>query len=886
MDFKKYKPRLQEYLHSKGFDNFDMNISCPFHKDSNPSMKVYEDNAKCFSGCGLKDIYDFIGLFENFSKKADQFIFAQKYFGDTSEIYIKKESFKIDKKSFDILIKYIRELLEKEPDYLNYFAKKRGYGSDFANNFGFWPGYEIAEKALGKETLEKAGIPVPDENKKYSSWHRSGVVCRFEHGLKLMYIRKDKDTGKEITEKRGSHGSQTFPYPDLPSKSVILVEAEISALACRINGIPQATATGGTEGLSIEGIKRLLPLEEIIFMLDGDDAGRQACGLKSYDKIKNPKKLNYPEKLLKYGYKGIIKLVELPDNIDPDDMIKTKRIDELKKLIKKAKIFNSEIIPEKTEKTEKKPEDLDEPLNYSGLEKLFEESFFVRNALIADETRKDKDNVRRFLHVRNDLAFQEAARLYFMDVHKNGIKTIQDSNIETIWIYDQNKKYWLPKTADIGHEPMELFISRYGARWFCDGSHKAFLFKKNNQTRSEIERSFREIVKENIKPDHENFLTEQSSKRTISCKNCVLVWNYKDSKFDKKEHCASHGLTTAPFPYNKIDMNNLTDDQIKRKDLLLEYFMKLVSWNEDEPEKIVEFLLSYIGYTLTPWREKCFMIWIGSKDSGKSTLKEILKKIHGNKFAEADFSRWAKQKSPHDTEILPGKLVLADDDFEVGGRLPERELKTLSQNGTVMINPKHISQFSIMNTSTPLILTNGSPRAEDINIENRLYAVPFKSDFSRERRNIESEIFINKIMEHETLEILFNIAIDHAEKTIFAEGNFNKFMPRCVKEMSSSVIGTASSVLMWIDDMVAQGEINVDKSDRNLKIRRTDLYSLYKNMFSGQKKGLHAFYESVRQRFEEIKTSGMDYFYGIEKIYKNKDDVNYYEKQEDIKYDE
>jgi phage/plasmid-associated DNA primase len=364
-----------------------------------------------------------------------------------------------------------------------------------------------------------------------------------------------------------------------------------------------------------------------------------------------------------------------------------------------------------------------------------------------------------------------------------------------------------------------------------------------------------------------------------------LEWNYETNKFDEKQHNKDHNLTVSPFPFNRIDMKKLNPDQEKRKDLLIDYFAQIVQWNTDKEEqkKIVRFLLSWIGYTLTPWREKCFHVWIGNKDSGKSTLKEIVKLLHGNKYAEADFSRWNKQKTPHDSEIIPGKLLLADDDFEVGGRLPERELKTLSQNNTITINPKHVSQFTVMNTSTPLILTNGMPRAEDVTIENRLYAVPFKSNFDRILRNITTEQFINKIKELETLEILFNISIDVAEKTIFKDGNFDQIAPDCVKDTSSMIIQSASSILLWVHEMKEQGKLEMSPDNR---IKRSDLYGLYQSTFNGMKKGMHTFYESVRQRYKEVKSSGTDYFIGIGMAGEQREYKNYTEGQEKFKFED
>ena len=181
-----------------------------------------------------------------------------------------------------------------------------------------------------------------------------------------------------------------------------------------------------------------------------------------------------------------------------------------------------------------------------------------------------------------------------------------------------------------------------------------------------------------------------------------------------------------------------------------------------------------------------------------------------------------------------------------------------------------------MNTATPLILTNGMPRAEDTTIENRLYAVPFNANFSRQTRTIENEEFINIIKEPESLEILFNIAIDISEETIFKYGHFDDFAPECVKQTSANIMRSASSVLLWIDDMVVQCKLLLSDDDL-IRIKKSDLYHLYTENFQGNKKGLHAFYEAVRQKYREIKSGGADYFIGIGVVSENNnyDKVHY-----------
>lgn len=879
MDFKKHKNRLKEYLRSKGYSNFDNNISCPFHDDKNPSMKVYDEFAKCFSGCDKKDVYDFVGLFENIPEKAEQFKFIKKLYGDSNTDYGNNnyKKFKIDIESYNQVYEYIKDQIntEKGQDYIERFVRFRGYNDKFANYFGYWPGLETAQQTLSDEILQKAGIPLPKKDHKYSTWSPQGVVCKFENGFKLIYVRKNKETGKHETIKRGSHGSRTFPYPNIiDTKKIVLVEAEISAVAMRINDISSSVATGGTQGINKQDVDKLLTFEIIYICFDGDDPGKKAT-----EKLAN--KLYYKAKESNND-QITIKIVNLPDNQDPDDLIKSDQIDILKKCLNEAKTYtllegNDGIDGDGNSNNST------DTMGSRETEHKIEESFFVENALEVNKYRSNIEEVKQLISLRKDLAAQEAARLYFVQKYETGIKLKSESINDTIWLYDEEKKHWIAQVKKINQEPMELFIQEYGAVWYIEGSKQPFIFKKTIAMRNEIERCFTEVVCANVDSENDPFQSNAIQK-IISCKNCILQWNYDTNKFDEKPHDKKYNLIVAPFQFNRLDMKNLNDDQKLRVQLLRKYFSNLVSWieNKDEKYSVIQWLLSYIGYTLTSWREKCFHVWIGQPDSGKTLLKDLIALIHGNKFAEVKFAQWARHTSSHDYELLPGKLIIADDDFAVSARLPEQELKTLSQNGNITINPKHISQYSIINTATPLILTNGTPRAEDITLENRLYALPFKADFSRQKRNIDTEKFIMQIKEHETLEILFNMAIDVAEKTIFYYGNFHEFIPNTIKEMSEYVINTASSVMMWLEDMEAQEKLLIDIDNPLIKIKRTTLYNLYSLNVTGRKKGLHSFYESIRQKFKEKKFNGEVYFIGIGE--KTNEYNNYYEKQESLKY--
>ncbi len=328
MDFSKYKDRLSEYAKLCGYEiNERGNTNCflPTHpgEDKKASMKFYEpDHFKCFGCDQAGDIYDLVGLIHDITDKAEQYkkiesAFGGEYIPPKKTVKPKKKETVLDPEAVKIVTDYMREQAKQNHNKLLKFAKFRKYGDRFSRMFGYWPGNNQAIKDIGKSNLDKTGIPA-------ATWNHSGVVVKYSKGFKLMY----QDGFK--TAKFASHGSKGFPFPKLPDcETVIIVEAEISALAGNINGI-KMVSTGGTSGLNNEGCKLLHGYKEVIFCFDADKPGQDA----------NLKKATL---LLKSGYKGSVKIARLKvQDIgkDPDDYIKHGRIEELKDFINNAVPFH------------------------------------------------------------------------------------------------------------------------------------------------------------------------------------------------------------------------------------------------------------------------------------------------------------------------------------------------------------------------------------------------------------------------------------------------------------------------------------------------------------------------------------------------------------------
>lgn len=311
MDFQKYKPFLIQYLRLKGIEAKRGLIRCfsPSHEDKNPSCEIFPDGEhfKCWS-CGIPgnkddkpgDIYDAVEVLTGITDKKAQFEEIEKAFGNTGSAQVlkksyapreEKETFTPDALSVAKLEKYLKshkDRLTRVNEYLCERAQIKTNGGlhcyppavqkEMAPYFYYWPGYTVAESELGWRTLTKAGIPGrnPEKGNK-SSWESAGVVFKGYSGYKLNYYSGGKST------KSNTKGCSPFPLPsELPEgESVVFVEGEFDAIACRAAGIENVFSTCGVNGITVEKAKRfIIPknIPEITFFADKDGPSNNFIG--------------------------------------------------------------------------------------------------------------------------------------------------------------------------------------------------------------------------------------------------------------------------------------------------------------------------------------------------------------------------------------------------------------------------------------------------------------------------------------------------------------------------------------------------------------------------------------------------------------------------------
>ncbi|GHU35009.1 hypothetical protein FACS1894172_16130 [Spirochaetia bacterium] len=365
LDFQKYKHLLAQYLRMKGVEvNEHGNTRCfnPEHNDSTESLTITEmENGDLLfhcHGCGIGgDIYYAVEILEGITNRAEQFKFVAQLFdyGATVEpVASKPESGKTKKKfvpdaASELLFEqYLDSYVDRGTrvkEFLDYRARHSTHGEIqsypeeiehfLAAHLWYWPGYDVACHEVSPNVLFQSGIT-------QKAWYHPGVVVKLGHGYKLHYYATDK-TGKTLCEKRNSRSCQAFPTPEIDkNKPVILVEGELKALACRAIGLENVVSTGGVEGVTGSKIKDyLLGTPEIIVCFDADEQGRVAAGIDAPDGKANSV-TNVPEKILKAGYRGKLRVAEIPPNAgykDPEDLILAGRTEILHKALNEAKEY-------------------------------------------------------------------------------------------------------------------------------------------------------------------------------------------------------------------------------------------------------------------------------------------------------------------------------------------------------------------------------------------------------------------------------------------------------------------------------------------------------------------------------------------------------------------
>jgi DNA primase len=341
---------IQEYLSLKKAGNNHKGL-CPFHKENTPSFVVSEEKQifHCFGCHAGGDVITFVMKIENLSFKETVYFLAEK-FGIKIDSNFDKGKYDLQNSAQNDLFKinsriadYYHSFLEQSANSANArkYLKDRGFTDqdvlDF--NLGFAPDTfdSVVNNAIKNRmdliALEKLGIIKKNKISKYNDFFRNRIIfpIKDSKGRVIAFGGRVMDDSlpkylnspeTEIFKKNASlYGIDIAVQHIKEQKRILILEGYIDVISLHRAGIKNSVATLGTALTDnhITLIKRYT--DEIILIFDGDEAGVKAS-LRSVDLFVNS---NF-----------YVKIVLIPEKLDPDDYLQKYGKDKFLELVNNA----------------------------------------------------------------------------------------------------------------------------------------------------------------------------------------------------------------------------------------------------------------------------------------------------------------------------------------------------------------------------------------------------------------------------------------------------------------------------------------------------------------------------------------------------------------------
>jgi putative DNA primase/helicase len=156
------------------------------------------------------------------------------------------------------------------------------------------------------------------------------------------------------------------------------------------------------------------------------------------------------------------------------------------------------------------------------------------------------------------------------------------------------------------------------------------------------------------------------------------------------------------------------------------------------PKGMVRHWNELVGYMIQHRREiPTVVILKGGGDNGKTILMQTVLRLLGDSLVSAQ--RIESLENQFAIGNLLGKLLLLDDDVKAGIRLPDGQLKKVSEAKKITGEHKHGPQFNFTVRSLPVLLCNNVPSLADVShgMRRRLMVIPFDRTFTEEEKDDE-----------------------------------------------------------------------------------------------------------------------------------------------------
>lgn len=327
---------------------------CPFHDDTNPSMSVSPDKKifKCFSCGAAGNAITFVQKIENISfpvalqKVAKTVGIDIKVYQDPSE-QINQKYYKIMQKAADFY-KFSLTNLKNGQKALKYLYDRK-LNNDIINRFNI--GLSLNESNLLYQALTKDNVLPIDlielglvkSGNDYYDLFRNRIMFPLEDlngnvvGFSGRIYQENQSTHKYVNSPESiifKKSNVLYNYHRAMNEikkldSVFLFEGFMDVIAAYRADVLNSVASMGT-ALTDEQIKAIKKLtNNIILCYDGDDAGIEATKRAVY---------------LLSSFKMNVKVVVLPEGLDPDDYINKYGKKSLKEVLEQNQISSLDFL--------------------------------------------------------------------------------------------------------------------------------------------------------------------------------------------------------------------------------------------------------------------------------------------------------------------------------------------------------------------------------------------------------------------------------------------------------------------------------------------------------------------------------------------------------------
>jgi DNA primase len=321
---------------------------CPFHPDNSFSLRVSKPRQifKCL-GCGAGgDLFSYISRFEDLSLSESILSLAVKTGIDLPDLPVEVSgSSDIRCRMMGLMDKaagFFREQLEKTPSALQYLDKrqiKKDIRDQFS--FGYSPPGNTLISAMGKEgyrpeELESAGLAARNDSGDYYDKFRNRIMVAIKNVQGEIIAFGGRSLGDSIPKYLNSpetilynKRNQLFGLSDAREHIItldfaILVEGYFDCVIPYQFGVKNIVASLGTS-LTEQQVNLLGGFtRNVIVSFDPDSAGREAAS----------RSINM---FLARGFR--VKVMQLPEGMDPDSLIIEQGIDAYRELLDNADPF-------------------------------------------------------------------------------------------------------------------------------------------------------------------------------------------------------------------------------------------------------------------------------------------------------------------------------------------------------------------------------------------------------------------------------------------------------------------------------------------------------------------------------------------------------------------